>query len=55
MKRKRVERVERRRPMPEIDLNESADRKPAPLDRQGLVHVFDQLRKRLRPSRRTVS
>lgn len=55
MKRKRVERVERRRPMPEIDLNESADRKPAPLDRQSLVHVFGQLRKRLRPGRRTTS
>ena len=52
MKRKRVERTERRRPMPEIDLNESADRSPAALDRQGIVHVFGQIRERLRPGRR---
>jgi len=53
MKRKRVERIERRRPMPEIDLNESADRKPASLDRGGFVHVFGQLRERLKTGRRT--
>ncbi len=48
MKRKRVERTERRRRMPEIDLNESADRKPV-LDRQGFAQVFGQLRSRIRP------
>jgi len=53
MKAKRVERMERRRAMPEIDLNESADRTPAPLYRPGLVHVFGELRKRLIPGRRT--
>ncbi len=49
MKRKRVERVERRRPMPEIDLNEANDRKPAGLDRQGFAQMFGQIRSRIRP------
>ncbi len=48
MKRKRVVRAERRRRMPEIDLNESPDRKPM-LDKQGFAQVFGQLRHRMRP------
>ena len=48
MKRKRVERAERRRRMPEIDLNESPDRRPA-LDRQGFAQMFGQIRSRIRP------
>lgn len=50
MKRKRVERPERRRPMPEIDLNETADRKPSGLDRQGFAQVFGQIRSKIKPS-----
>ena len=53
MKRKRVERSERRRPMPEIDLNETAERKPAGLDRQGLAQMFGQFRSRMRPGQTT--
>lgn len=47
MKRKRVERAERRRAMPEIDLNESPDRRPV-LDKQGFAQMFGQIRSRIR-------
>lgn len=49
MKRKRAERPERRRPMPEIDLNEAADRRQGGLDKPGLAQVFGQIRSRIRP------
>lgn len=50
MKRKRQERPERRRPMPEIDLNESADRRPGGMDRPGFAQMFGQIRSRIRPA-----
>ena len=50
MKRKRrVERPERRRPMPEIDLNESADRKGGSIERPGFAQMFGQIRSKMRP------
>lgn len=53
MKRKRTERTERRRPMPEIDLNETAERRPPGLDRQGLAQMFGHIRSRIRPGQTT--
>ena len=49
MKRKRVDRPERRRQMPEIDLNEASDHKPSGLERPGFAQMFGQIRSRIRP------